>query len=39
MLFVRNPTGVSHSPDEFAEASDCNLGAQALADVMAEWVS
>jgi beta-ureidopropionase / N-carbamoyl-L-amino-acid hydrolase len=39
MLFVRNPTGVSHSPDEFAEASDCNTGAVALADVMAEWVA
>ena len=23
MLFVRNPTGVSHSPAEFAEADDC----------------
>ena len=39
MLFVRNPTGVSHSPDEYAEISDCRLGAEALADVMAEWVS
>lgn len=39
MLFVRNPTGVSHSPDEFAEADDCNIGAQALADVMADWVA
>lgn len=39
MLFVRNPTGVSHSPDEFAEPSDCGLGAEALADVMADWVS
>jgi N-carbamoyl-L-amino-acid hydrolase len=38
MLFVRNPTGVSHSPDEHAESDDCNLGAQALADVMTEWV-
>src|SRR5882757_9180515 len=38
MLFVRNPTGVSHSPEEHAEADDCNLGAEALADVMAEWV-
>jgi len=38
MLFVRNPTGVSHSPDEFAEARDCHTGAEALADVMAEWV-
>ncbi|OZD81354.1 Zn-dependent hydrolase [Rhodococcus sp. 05-339-2] len=39
MLFVRNPTGVSHSPDEFAEADDCNIGAQALADVMTDWVA
>jgi N-carbamoyl-L-amino-acid hydrolase len=39
MLFVRNPTGVSHSPEEHAEADDCNLGAEALADVMAEWVT
>ena len=38
MLFVRNPTGVSHSPEEFATADDCNLGAEALADVMAEWI-
>jgi N-carbamoyl-L-amino-acid hydrolase len=39
MLFVRNPTGVSHSPEEFAESSDCNTGAVALADVMADWVA
>jgi beta-ureidopropionase / N-carbamoyl-L-amino-acid hydrolase len=39
MLFVRNPTGVSHSPAEYAEPDDCNLGAEALADVMAEWVT
>jgi N-carbamoyl-L-amino-acid hydrolase len=39
MLFVRNPTGVSHSPEEHAEPDDCNIGAEALADVMAEWVS
>lgn len=39
MLFVRNPTGVSHSPEEFAEADDCNAGAVALADVMADWVT
>ncbi|OZD01161.1 allantoate amidohydrolase [Rhodococcus sp. 06-235-1A] len=38
MLFVRNPTGVSHSPEEFAEADDCNIGAQALAEAMIEWV-
>lgn len=39
MLFVRNPTGISHSPDEYAEISDCRTGAAALADVMADWVS
>ncbi|MGC0366395.1 N-carbamoyl-L-amino-acid hydrolase [Rhodococcus sp. 27YEA15] len=39
MLFVRNPTGVSHSPDEYASAEDCNVGALALADVMTDWVS
>lgn len=39
MLFVRNPTGVSHSPAEYAEPVDCNRGAVALADVMADWVS
>ena len=39
MLFVRNPTGVSHSPEEHAEIADCNVGAKALADVMADWIS
>ena len=39
MLFVRNPTGVSHSPTEFAESTDCNAGALALADVMVDWVT
>lgn len=39
MLFVRNPTGVSHSPAEYAEISDCRRGAQALATVMADWIS
>ncbi len=38
MLFVRNPTGVSHSPDEYAEPADCRRGAEALAEVMADWV-
>ena len=36
MLFVRNPTGVSHSPDEHAEMGDCLAGVEALADVLAE---
>ncbi|MBJ7337906.1 allantoate amidohydrolase [Mycolicibacterium sp.] len=39
MLFVRNPTGISHSPDEYAEIGDCRRGAEALADVMAEWIT
>jgi N-carbamoyl-L-amino-acid hydrolase len=36
MVFVRNPTGVSHSPDEHAEMADCLAGVEALADVLAE---
>ncbi len=34
MLFVRNPTGVSHSPAEAAEEDDCVTGVTALADVL-----
>ena len=34
MLFVRNPTGVSHSPEEFAEMADCLRGVEALADTL-----
>ena len=34
MLFVRNPTGVSHSPREHAELSDCLEGVQALTTVL-----
>jgi N-carbamoyl-L-amino-acid hydrolase len=34
MLFVRNPTGVSHSPEEFAELDDCRAGVKALARVL-----
>ena len=33
MLFVRNPTGVSHSPREFATINDCHEGVEALARV------
>jgi N-carbamoyl-L-amino-acid hydrolase len=36
MLFVRNPTGVSHSPAEHAEPADCEAGVAALAAVLAE---
>ena len=34
MLFVRNPTGVSHSPAEHAEPADCAAGVEALARAM-----
>ncbi|MGW2254875.1 allantoate amidohydrolase [Kitasatospora sp. NPDC001660] len=34
MLFVRNPTGVSHSPAEHSELPDCLAGVAALADVL-----
>jgi beta-ureidopropionase / N-carbamoyl-L-amino-acid hydrolase len=36
MLFVRNPTGVSHSPAEHAEPADCAAGVTALAAVLRE---
>ncbi len=36
MLFVRNPTGVSHAPGEFAEPGDCRAGVEALAAVLAD---
>jgi N-carbamoyl-L-amino-acid hydrolase len=39
MLFVRNPTGVSHSPAEHAEPDDCLAGAGALATVLTDLVS
>lgn len=34
MLYVRNPTGISHSPAEFATEDDCVAGVIALADVL-----
>jgi N-carbamoyl-L-amino-acid hydrolase len=36
MLFVRNPTGISHSPAEFAEREDCHRGVEALTAVTEE---
>jgi beta-ureidopropionase / N-carbamoyl-L-amino-acid hydrolase len=36
MLFVRNPTGVSHSPDEWATVDDCIAGVDALTDVVTD---
>jgi N-carbamoyl-L-amino-acid hydrolase len=34
MLFVRNPTGISHSPAEHADLADCEAGVRALAAVL-----
>ncbi|WP_237089554.1 allantoate amidohydrolase [Nocardioides dokdonensis] len=34
MLFVRNPSGVSHSPAESATVPDCLVGVDALADTL-----
>ena len=35
MLFVRNPTGASHTPAESASESDCLAGVQVLTDAVA----
>jgi N-carbamoyl-L-amino-acid hydrolase len=34
MLFVRNPTGISHAPAEHAEPADCEAGVEALSKVL-----
>ncbi|USX45986.1 allantoate amidohydrolase [Dietzia kunjamensis] len=39
MLFVRNPSGVSHSPAEHVEDADAERGAEALADVLADLLA
>nr|MBA3907779.1 M20/M25/M40 family metallo-hydrolase [Pseudonocardiales bacterium] len=36
MLYVRNPTGVSHSAEEYAEDADCAAGVAALTAVLRE---
>ncbi|MFC3994494.1 allantoate amidohydrolase [Nocardiopsis sediminis] len=36
MLFVRNPTGISHAPQEHAEVADRHHGVAALTDVLAD---
>lgn len=38
MIFVRNPTGISHSPAEFAEMADCLAGVDALTTVVRDVV-
>jgi N-carbamoyl-L-amino-acid hydrolase len=35
MIFVRNPTGISHSPAEYADRMDCLAGIEALCAVLA----
>ncbi len=35
MIFVRNPTGISHSPAEHADDADCVAGVSALTRVLA----
>jgi len=39
MLFVRNPTGVSHSPEETAGVADCLAGVDALATALTGLVT
>lgn len=39
MLFVRNPSGVSHSPHEHADASDCVEGVIALTTVLTDLLT
>jgi N-carbamoyl-L-amino-acid hydrolase len=36
MLFVRNPSGISHSPQEHVEPEDCHRGVEALVRVARE---
>jgi beta-ureidopropionase / N-carbamoyl-L-amino-acid hydrolase len=36
MLYVRNPTGISHAPEEHAETADCLAGIDALTKSLAE---
>lgn len=36
MIFVRNPSGISHSPEEHVEDADADLGVLALADALEE---
>ncbi|MFI8632992.1 allantoate amidohydrolase [Microbacterium sp. NPDC077663] len=39
MLFVRNPSGISHSPEEHVVDADADASAAALADVLQELLS
>jgi N-carbamoyl-L-amino-acid hydrolase len=35
MLFVRNPSGISHAPQESASDADCAVGVEKLTDLLA----
>jgi N-carbamoyl-L-amino-acid hydrolase len=37
MIFVRNPTGASHTPAEWAQPEDCLAGVAALATALADF--
>ena len=40
MILVRNPSGISHAPEEYAEDADCERGVSALAAAvshLADW--
>lgn len=39
MMFVRNPSGVSHAPEEYAEDADARMGVGALTNVLTHLVS
>ncbi|RNL85232.1 allantoate amidohydrolase [Halostreptopolyspora alba] len=39
MLFVRNPTGISHAPGEYADTADCHAGVQALTTTLADLLT
>ncbi|MEF9915560.1 allantoate amidohydrolase [Streptomyces sp. P5-A9] len=39
MLFTRNPTGISHAPQEQVDDADAESGAAALADVLQDLLS
>ncbi|WEK13470.1 MAG: allantoate amidohydrolase [Candidatus Microbacterium phytovorans] len=39
MIFVRNPTGVSHAPEEYAELDDCLAGVAALESVVGSMIA
>jgi beta-ureidopropionase / N-carbamoyl-L-amino-acid hydrolase len=39
MLFVRNPTGASHTPAESASEADCLAACQVLCDALAAAVT